>query len=70
MTGVWLLVTMCGCVRADYNPIHPAMGAVPVQLVPAVSYAYNATLTPGFVLNWNVVGSRLDFQAVYSGVAW
>jgi len=41
-----------------------------VQLLPTVTYAYSATLAPGLVLNWNVVGSRLDFQAVYSGVAW
>ena len=60
---------LCGICDADYNPTHPAMGSVAVALVP-VTYAYNATLAPGFVLNWNVVGSRLDFQAVYSGVAW
>ncbi len=61
----WLRV---GC--TDYNPTHPAMGSTPVQLLPTVTYAYSATLAPGLVLNWNVVGSRLDFQAVYSGVAW
>ncbi len=55
---------------AVFNGTHPAMGSVVVQLVPTVQPAYNATLTPGFVLSWNVVGSRLDFQAVYSGVAW
>jgi hypothetical protein len=55
---------------ADFNSMTPAMASVQVVLVPPVGYANNATLAPGLVLNWNVVGSRLDFQAVYSGVAW
>ncbi len=65
---LWLVAR--GVCDADYNPTHPAMGSTPVQLLPTVTYAYSAALAPGLVLNWNVVGSRLDFQAVYSGVAW
>ena len=30
----------------------------------------NTAGTTGLTLNWNIVGDRLDFQAVYSGVAW
>jgi len=52
-----------------FNASFPDMDGTAVALVPPV-FAYNATLAPGLLLQWNVVGSRLDFQAVYSGVAW
>ena len=45
------------------------MSSVPVTLV-APTYANTVSLTTGLTLNWNVVGSRLDFQAVYLGTAW
>jgi hypothetical protein len=53
----------------DYNPTHPAMDSVQVTLFPS-SYTNTVSLTTGLTLNWNIVGDRLDFQAVYSGVAW
>ena len=53
----------------DYNPTSPGMGSTPVVLIPAV-YANTVTLTAGLTLSWNVVGSRLDLQAVYTGIAW
>ena len=57
------------CVRSDYNPTHPAMDSVEVTLVPP-AYTNTVSLTTGLTLNWNIVGDRLDFQAVYTGVAW
>ena len=61
---------VCGLgVMPDYNPTHPAMDSVAVTLVPP-TYANTVSLTTGLTLNWNIVGDRLDFQAVYSGIAW
>ena len=53
----------------DYNPTHPAMDSVQVTLFPS-SYTNTVSLTTGLTLNWNIVGDRLDFQAVYLGTAW
>jgi len=46
------------------------MDSVPVSFFGSVVYANTATLTAGLTLSWNVVGSRLDLQAVYTGMAW
>ena len=45
------------------------MDSVSVTLLPS-TFANTVSLTTGLTLNWNVVGSRLDFQAVYLGTAW
>ena len=52
-----------------YNATHPSMDSVAVNLAGPV-YANSVTLTSGLTLNWNVVGSRLDFQAVLTSIAW
>ena len=68
---VWCVcVCVCGvCGMPDYNPTHPAMDSVQVTLFPS-SYTNTVSLTTGLTLNWNIVGDRLDFQAVYLGTAW
>ena len=53
----------------DFNPTKPNMDSVSVTLLPS-TFANTVSLTTGLTLNWNVVGSRLDFQAVYLGTAW
>jgi hypothetical protein len=55
-----------------FSNVYPStsMSSAAVSFVPAPAYQYTSTLTTGLVLNWNVVGSRLDFQAVYNGTAW
>jgi hypothetical protein len=54
---------------ADFNPTVPEMDSVPLVLVPP-TFAFSAPLTPSLTLFWNVVGQRLDFQAVYQGTGW
>ena len=66
---VWCVCVCCVFGMPDYNPTHPAMDSIAVTLVPP-TYANTVSLTTGLTLNWNIVGDRLDFQAVYSGVAW
>ena len=69
--------SLCTGALSDYNPSHPAMGAVEVALVPPTVYNNTRVLTKGLTMNWNVVGAsslegspRLDFQVVYSGNEW
>ena len=53
-----------------YNATHPNMDSVAVNLLSVPVYANSATLTSGLTLNWNVSGSRFDFQAVLMQLAW
>ena len=46
------------------------MKATAVALIPAPVYEHTVQLTDSLTLNWNVVGSRLDLQAVLSLTAW
>ena len=67
--GTWVLFAV-GSKNTFQNEFPAPMSAKFVNLMTTVTYAYTATLTQGLVLNWNVVGARLDFQAVLSGTAW
>ena len=50
-----------------FDSTSPAMGADSVMLIP---FGNTVELAPGLVLNWNVNGQAIDFQAAYSGNAW
>ena len=50
---------------------NPNMNSVSVVLVNGTSYGNSVELTSGLTLNWNVIeNSKLELQAVYTGVAW
>ena len=48
----------------------PNMGSTAVNLLGVKVYSNSVTLTAGLTLQWNLVGQRLDMQAVYVGKAW
>jgi hypothetical protein len=50
----------------------PAMKSTAVNLTysGAITYAKTVMLTPGLTLNWNVLGSTLQFQAILNQAVW
>ena len=61
-----------GSTNTFHDEFPSTMHGMSVALIPSVTYEYSVTLntSPLLVLNWNVVGDRLDFQAVLSQLSW
>ena len=53
-----------------FDSTQPHMGSTLVNLMAVTVYGNNVALTDGLALNWNVLGGKVDFQAVLDRPAW
>lgn len=58
------------CAYLTWRSVGVVLGLLAASAAAGAPYAYTAQLAPTLTLNWNVVGSRVDFEAVLKLQRW